>query len=210
MTTTRRSFMAGSAGIGAGLAVLAGSSAAAEAKTTSQAALVASDFGAKPGRSKPQTGALQKAINAAIKQKRPLFLPGGTYFTNTLTIRGTVHLVGVPGQTNIVAAGGKSLLLVEDAKTVVLDGLTFDGNFAAPLGESLGGLVECRGTSALRIERCGFLRSRRSGLSLNGCGGAVTGSKDASGSPSVGSAPPRSAPISSTPPPSSTKRATFL
>ncbi|MCP5082157.1 MAG: TIGR03808 family TAT-translocated repetitive protein [Alphaproteobacteria bacterium] len=174
MTTTRRSFMAGSAGIGAGLAVLA--SSGAHAKSASRTALVASDFGAKPGRSKPQTGALQKAITAAIKQKRTLFLPGGTYFTNTLSIRGTLHVMGVPGQTQIVAAGGKSLLLVEDTKTVALDGLTFDGNFAAPLGETLGGLVECRGTSALRIERCSFLRSRRSGLSLKGCGGSVTGS----------------------------------
>ena len=174
MTTTRRSFMAGSAGIGAGLAVLASSST--EAKAASKLMLVASDFGAKPGRSAPQTKALQKAINAAIKQKRSLYLPGGTYFCDTLSIRGPVHLVGVPGQTQIVAAGGKPLLLVEDTPEVSLDGVTFDGNFASPLGDTLGGLVECRGTHALRIERCSFLRSRRSGLSLNGCGGSVTGS----------------------------------
>ena len=174
MTTTRRSFMAGSAGIGAGLAVLA--SSGAQAKSASQTALVASDFGAKPGRTAPQTKALQKAINAAIKQKRALFLPGGTYFTNTLSIRGGVHITGVPGQTQILAAGGKPLLLVEDTDTASFDGITFDGNFAAPLGETLGGLVECRGVSALRIERCSFLRSRRSGLSLKGCGGTVTGS----------------------------------
>lgn len=174
MTTSRRSFMAGSAGIGAGLAVLA--SSGAEAKSASPAVLVASNFGAKPGRSKAQTSALQKAINAAIKQKRTLFVPGGTYFTNTLRVRGTVHLMGVPGQTQIVAAGGKPLLLVEDTQNLTLEGLTFDGNFAAPLGGTLDGLVACQGTSGLRIQDCSFLRSRRSGLSLQGCGGSVTGS----------------------------------
>lgn len=174
MATTRRSFMAGSAGIGAGLAVLASSQA--EAKAASQTMLVATDYGAKPGDTKPQTKALQRAIDASIKRKSTLFLPGGTYFTNTLSIRGVAHLVGVPGQTKIVAAGGKPLLLAEDTDTLTLDGVIFDGNFAAPLGQTLGGLVECRGINALRIERCSFLRSRRNGLSLKACGGTVSDS----------------------------------
>lgn len=174
MTTTRRSFMAGGAGLGAGLAVLA--SSGSEAEAASRTMLVARDFGAKPGRSKPQTKALQKAINAAIKQKSTLFLPGGTYFTNTLSIRGIAHLAGVPGQTKIVAAGGKPLVMAEDTDTLTLDGIIFDGNFAAPLGQNSGGLVDCTGIGSLRIERCGFLRSRRNGLSLKGCGGAVSDS----------------------------------
>ncbi|MEM7427940.1 MAG: TIGR03808 family TAT-translocated repetitive protein [Pseudomonadota bacterium] len=174
MDTTRRLFLATAAVSGAGLASAA---TPADAARTSQSILDGADFGLRPGRSSPQTKQLQRAMNAAVKQRKTLLLPGGVFFAAQLRIRGDVHLQGVPGSTRIIAANGKPLLRIDGGKRVRLDDIIFDGNHAAPIGDHALGLVQSVGIQTLQVERCEFVRSRRNGLSLKSCAGSIQSSR---------------------------------
>lgn len=172
MDTSRRLFMAGTAGLGAAMAA----TSTAEAKAGSQTLLDAADFGIRSGLAKTQTRALQKAIDTAIREKRPLLLPGGTILTKSLRITGDIQLIGVAGQTNLIATGIGVLLHIEGVGSVSIDGVGFDGNKAAPIAKNAPGLMTAREVKSLRVERCTFTGSRRNGLSLSKCGSAITAS----------------------------------
>lgn len=174
MDTSRRLFLATAAVAGAGIAA---SSDPAEAASRASAVLDGVSLGIKPGLAKPQTKRLQRALNAAIKQRKTLLLPGGMIFASNLKIRGNVHVQGVAGSTRIVASGGKPILNIESGQTVQIDGVIFDGNLAAPVGDYALGLVLAQDIQNLHIQRCAFVQSRRNGLSLRGCAGTVEGSR---------------------------------
>lgn len=156
------------ASIGAGLSV----TASAELALAKTAALgPTSSFGVVPaGGAISQTATLQQALDQAAASGTPLFLPAGTYKTDTLMLKSGTHVHGVPGLT-ILKSNGAPILEMMQAELVRLDGLVLDGG-GLPLGDD-GALLTAADATHLTILDCGFLNSGGSGVSLRKCSGRV-------------------------------------
>ncbi|MCB1380564.1 MAG: TIGR03808 family TAT-translocated repetitive protein [Alphaproteobacteria bacterium] len=118
---------------------------------------------------------MQPLIDKAVKAGVPVALPGGDIPVDALSISGPVHIVGVPGQTRLVARSGGNLLTIESGSDVVISGVTFDGGPRQPGDDHA--LVTCQAVDGLVIENCHFMNSGGSGLRLQGCSGRVTASR---------------------------------
>lgn len=134
--------------------------------------LDASDFGARAGAATDQTRVLQRAINEAAKQKRPLFLPPGRYLSSALILPANSSLIGIPGATEIVLAGTGPLISSKGTRNISLEGLVLDGSIGV-IVENFGGLVQLANVAMLRITRCEIIDSRKSAISLSVCGGWI-------------------------------------
>lgn len=111
-----------------------------------------------------QINDLQEELEKAIQGGGVLRLPAGAFTVSGLKITGPVRLEGVAGQTKLVSSDGVPILLIENADSVTISGLIFDG------GETVA-----RNATALAIDGCSFTNSKASGLRLEGCSGRVTG-----------------------------------
>lgn len=83
----------------------------------------AADFGFTPGASDPTS-----AIQAAISDWLPRFIPEGTYTVGQAMINGPVRLYGVPGKVTFqLASGSGNILFVTSGIDVTIEGIDFDG-----------------------------------------------------------------------------------
>ena len=134
--------------------------------------LDATTFGARTGSASDQAKVLQRAINDAANQKRPLFLPPGRYLSSPLFLPPNSSLIGVPGATHLVHAGTGPVLSSRGTRNVSLEGLVIDGSIGV-IPEPFGGLVQFSDVTLLRITDCEIIDSRKSAISLSGCGGWI-------------------------------------
>lgn len=134
----------------------------------------ADQLGVRPGAPDDQSAQMQAAIDAAAERGRALFLPGGRYAVSNLRLRPGTRLVGLPGQTRFDYQGGGHLLFAENARSVGMEGIRFDGGNRA-LGEYTPGLLHFTDTSDLDITGCTIQGSSKSGLALDRCQGRITG-----------------------------------
>lgn len=134
----------------------------------------ADQLGVRPGAPDDQSAQMQAAIDAAAERGRALFLPGGRYAVSNLRLRPGTRLVGLPGQTRFDYQGGGHLLFAENARSVGMEGIRFDGGNRA-LGEYTPGLLHFTDTSDLDISGCTIQGSSKSGLALDRCQGRITG-----------------------------------
>lgn len=152
-------------GLGAGLGTWAPHAALA------REASVSNDRGIVPaGGAIAQTATLQEALDDAARTGVPLFLPAGTYKTDTLTLKSGTHVHGVPGRT-ILKPGGEPMLDVPGADNVRLSGLVLDGG-GIPLGED-GALMTATEASSLDVSDCRFVNSGGGGVNLRKCAGRI-------------------------------------
>ena len=113
------------AGVGLGLAAMAGPRLLAARESEPQAF---STYGIVPaGGELDQTATLQVAADAAAESGTPLFLPAGIYSTNRLDLKSGTHIHGVPGRTILRYRGGGTLLSLKGASNVRLAGLVLPG-----------------------------------------------------------------------------------
>ena len=169
--------------VGAGLSMAAPHSVRAT-ETSSSRGIVPADGAVS------QTATLQQALNDAAVSGNPLFLPAGTYKTDTLTLEPGTHVQGVPGRT-ILKAGGSPILTASGAENVRLSGLVLDGG-GVPLDDD-GALMTATDVTDLDVSACRFVNSGAGGMTLRkssgrianctlgNIGGAALFSEDASG-----------------------------
>jgi len=74
-----------------------------------------------------QTTRLQAAIDLAATGSGVLSLPAGRYQVSGLQINAPLQIVGVPGQTILIAEDRATILTIEDTRQVDISGLTFEG-----------------------------------------------------------------------------------
>ena len=177
MAIDRRSFVSfGSAAIGTGAGISTGilpSRAEAQTPAVFAGALDASHFGVRPGAPTDQGPELQIAIDEAARRGMPLFLQPGRYLVSNLTLPGGTYLVGVPGRTQLLFAGGNHLIYARGAEHVMLTGLTIAaaGNMFT---SDTAALVHLRNCERLTIDGCTITGGDRSGLVLEYVSGHVT------------------------------------
>lgn len=164
---SRRSLLA--CGAAAGL-VLAGRTAFA---APGDMAVPVTGFGVRPDQTADQSRAIQKAFDAAAASRTPLFFPAGSYVASELVAASGLRLIGVPGASRLVHAGGANIVSARKCDHLGLDGLTLDGgNLPVREGE---GLLSVRDGTAVTIRDCGFIGSLGHGLVLERVAGEVAG-----------------------------------
>jgi uncharacterized secreted repeat protein (TIGR03808 family) len=141
------------------------------AQTQKPQGLDAAQFGLRPDAGGDQTQQLQRAIDAAARADKPLWLAAGTYRSGPLTLRAGSRLQGARGAI-IAMTRGPSLFAAQDGDSIALSGLTLDGNGIA-LGRD-GGLINIVGARGLRITDCTMTNANGNAISLLKCSGAVT------------------------------------
>ncbi len=173
MSLNRRDILRNTLPVLAGGALLANPASAAE-KNTLPALIDIGDFNLEPDNSKIQTAALQKAIDAAAKSGRCLWLPGGVYLSEGLTLPSGVMIAGSGAATVLKFAGGGSFIAAKGAGSIILRDLVFDGASKPLAGEDNAGLLVFDGVKALTLTGCEIRDSLANGISMIGCGGHVS------------------------------------
>lgn len=144
-------------------------------------------IGLQPDAPGDQSAALGRALQAAARQGRDLWLAPGRYTVGKVALPGGVGLIGAPGAV-LVAHGAAPVLTGDGVAGVRLAGLTVIGAGGAGAdltpdpadipdpGEAPApapALVAFENCSDLTIERCRFLESPGQGLALWASGGVV-------------------------------------
>ncbi len=137
-------------------------------------ALDATAAGLRPGAAEDQGEALAKALVQASATGQPLFLPPGRYRVSKVVLPDRVHLIGVPGESRLVFAGGAFMLRAEHVARLRLDGVTLDGG-ALPL--SAPALLDADDVAELAIDDCDFVASGGAGVKLRAASGRVENSR---------------------------------
>ncbi|MET0446618.1 MAG: TIGR03808 family TAT-translocated repetitive protein [Pseudorhodoplanes sp.] len=170
MTLSRRTFIAASTtGAAAGATVLP----AQAAPVLAALGIDAADLGVKPDSPQDQTQALQSAIDRAALARLPLLLAPGIYRTGELWLTPNAKIAGTRGATRLELARGPSLFTSQRADNIELSGLVIDGQKIKPAEGR--GLVHLKEVTNLRITDCNVVNAGRNGITLEKCGGAVTG-----------------------------------
>jgi uncharacterized secreted repeat protein (TIGR03808 family) len=178
MAFDRRILM--SAGLGAGLAGVAG---AALADTTprpsrvprGQGGAAAETFGVRPDTGRDETAALQAALDAAARARQPLVLAPGRYEVGAVRIPAGTRLAGAGPATVIAYTGAGTFLSAESADGIAVESLTLDGA-ARPLADGTAGLLTLRRCRDIRIADVTAIAGAGHGLALEACSGRIEGS----------------------------------
>lgn len=172
----RRSLIASALGLAAGGAASRPAAAQPLADLTVTAAIRgsidASEFGIWPDALDDQSRAFRRMLDKAAERDAPVFLPPGNYTVSNIRLPRNVRLAGIPGASRIIYSGDGYLLAAEDAATIDLSGLIFDGA-NRPLGGQAQALVEMRRVDAFTMDRCEVIGSGGSGIALERVSGRV-------------------------------------
>jgi uncharacterized secreted repeat protein (TIGR03808 family) len=158
-------------GMGFGLAAAAGPRlAAAQDETHGPQAF--STYGIVPGGGEiDQTATLQLAADEAAQSGTPLFLPGGVYSTDRLTLKSGTQIEGVPGRTILRYRSGGAILSLDGVEHVKLAGLVLDGE-GKQLGDG-GSLLAATATKHLHLVDCIFTGSSENGAVVRQASGWI-------------------------------------
>jgi len=144
------------------------------AATPTSGALDAGEAGLRAGIAEDQGAVLTEALLDAARAGRPLFLPPGRYLVSNVELPPRAQLVGVPGESRLVFAGGPSMLRAAHGERLRLEGITLDGG-ARPL--EAASLLDADDIADVAIDDCDFLASAAAGLRLRASGGRVERSR---------------------------------
>ncbi|WP_110031861.1 TIGR03808 family TAT-translocated repetitive protein [Hoeflea marina] len=175
-TFNRRGFVGGLIGSTALAACLARPARAQElfSRIGLRGALDADLNGLLPDVADDQSRMLQQAINGAARDGKILWLPAGSYVVSNIDLPDGARIAGVAGATRLIYGGRGHCFVAEGGGRIELSGLVIDGANQR-LGEHVTGLVHLRGVSEAVIEDVDITGSSGHALTLEGCGGHVSG-----------------------------------
>lgn len=108
------------------------------------AAVNVADYGAVGDGTADDTTAIQSAINKAISTSGYLYFPAGTYIVSTITINNSLIVYG-SGSLSIIKQKASTtddmLKITGTGNNVVIDNLTFDGNFSNQAAQSTNSII---------------------------------------------------------------------
>ncbi len=134
--------------------------------------LNATQFGIRPDTADDQSLTLQKILDQASKEDKPVFLPPGNYVVSGIDLPARTRLVGISGTSRILYGGGGTLLNGTGCERVEIEGITLDGSNKL-FADSFGGLMHIRSCPRVVVDQCELIGSMGSGISLEVCGGRV-------------------------------------
>lgn len=143
------------------------------------------DYGAVGNGTADDTTAIQDAINDAIATSGHLFIPPGTYIASTLTISGSLTVFG-SGVYSVIkqqAATADDLLKITGTgNNVIIDNVTFDGNFSNQAAQSSNSMIRATadGSSSLSdvfsvvVQNCEFRNPAFAAVRVQGDNASTT------------------------------------
>ncbi len=141
-------------------------------KAAIRGSINASEFGVWPDALDDQSRAFRRMLEKAAESDAPVFLPSGNYTVSNIRLPRNARLAGVPGATRIVYGGDGYLFAAEDAGTVELSGISFDGA-NRPLAGEAQGLVDMRRIDVFLMDRCEVVGSGGTGIALERVSGRI-------------------------------------
>ncbi len=175
MLHSRRNFVASLCG--AGLTV---ATAQARAQTTGgleladlRGSLDATQFGMRSHAADDQSRQLTDILQRASNERKPVYLPPGTYVVSGLRLPEFTHLTGIKGSTRLVYGGDGFFLTADNAEHMQFSGLTIDGANRW-LADFATAMIEIRSTPRVLIDDCDLLGSRKHAVALEVCGGRIS------------------------------------
>jgi uncharacterized secreted repeat protein (TIGR03808 family) len=120
-----------------------------------------------------ETARIQREIDEATARGKPWLAPPASLVVSDLRLPDRAHLIGIPGRSRLVLSGN-TLAVTSRAARITLEGISFDG--AQRTAGRDKGLLQLRDVADLRISDCTFERFGGNGLSLERCGGRISGS----------------------------------
>ncbi len=165
----RRTFITGSS------AVIAASSVPALAHGFI-GGISATQQGLVPGSTLDQGQVLQKILETASDQNQPVFLEPGIYRVSNVTLPANTRLFGVEGATVLEFAGGDHFILSQNAETLHLEGITFDGRLL-PVKEYADSNVRVATVANVTIRDCRSTNSAAYGFFIEQSSGEVSSNR---------------------------------
>lgn len=153
MDLNRRSLMAAGAGLGLAGAGAGGAMAAPRGVPRQEQATLSLENGTE----RPQTDAIQQALDRSAESGAPVILPPGRFVTGSLKLSGGTKLIGAHGATHLIACDPEALIGGTSLAAVRLEGLVLDGEGIA---EHLVRLEGCGGL----VTDCTIKGARETGL----------------------------------------------
>jgi uncharacterized secreted repeat protein (TIGR03808 family) len=135
--------------------------------------LDATSLGLRAGATDDQSQVLDGILAKASAEKKPVFLPPGTYGVSNLKLPEFVHLTGVQGATRLVYSGEGHFVLAEDAKHIQFSGLIIDGANRW-LADYANATIQISRTNRVLLDDCELLGSRKHAIALEACGGRIS------------------------------------
>lgn len=132
----------------------------------------ATQHGIRHGSHDDQSRTLQKILDRASQEDKPVFLPPGTYVVSGIDLPARTRLVGISGTSRILYGGGGTMLNGAGCDLVEIEGITLDGA-NRPFGEEFGGLLHIRVCPRVVIDKCDLIGSMGTGVTLEACGGRI-------------------------------------
>jgi uncharacterized secreted repeat protein (TIGR03808 family) len=123
-----------------------------------------------------QSAVLEAAMNQAVANGRPLFIPAGTYRVGNLLAPSGLRMHGVPGRSMLTSAGTGPILRLSGSAQVSLQSLGFIGATAGVDGQVEDGLVTIDASSDIVIEGCAFSGGSGSGVAIRDAAATISGS----------------------------------
>ncbi len=159
-----------------GLGVVAGSNGASAKDTFSSTDLrgtfSASSEGLRPTASDDQSKLLQKILDRAAAENKPVFLPPGNYVVSNINLPRNTRLMGVPGASRLIYSGSGHCLMAENGQHIEITGITVDGNNREIEGYAEG-LIRISDTIHLVIENCEIVGSSGTGIYVSRSSGRI-------------------------------------
>lgn len=115
---------------------------------------------------------MQGLLRQAAEKGQPIVLEPGSYRVSNLVLPARTRIIGAPGATRLVFAGGGHMIAAENSERIELSGLIIDGDDQA-LADYVPGLVHIAGARTVVIEDCAITGSTKSGVALDRSGGRV-------------------------------------
>ncbi|MBL8573057.1 MAG: TIGR03808 family TAT-translocated repetitive protein [Hyphomicrobiaceae bacterium] len=171
MSLDRRSFLTLAAA--APLSIVAGPVLAQSLGNDLRGAIDAGGAGIRPGET-DQTRALRKLLEQGTGAGRPVFLPPGRYAVADLVLPDGARLIGVPGKSRLVFAGGSGAFVsAKGARNLTLDGIVIDAD-RKPVGTGIEGALRLIDVAEMSLRDVLITDTPNAGLYAERSGGRIS------------------------------------
>lgn len=124
-----------------------------------------------------QSAILEAAMNQAVADGRPLFVPAGTYSVGNLLVPSGLRMHGVAGRSILLASGGAPILRLSGSASIAIEGLGFRGVTPSGSGRVEDTLVAIEASERISIDGCLFSGGDGHGIGIRDAAASIRNSE---------------------------------